>query len=564
MVILLKLFPRSQFNTTFGMCLSAILLLSFARSAESQDGLRWSIQPKGTNQVEIIFGPVIPDCYYEVRARTNGLEGHWLNFGGGFIGGSNKTITATCNLGGADDLQGLTMKSLNHWGLVAGHGEDSDGDGLSDSYEDLVTRTDPYSGDDGYSDPDGDGWANLQELTNNTDPLRANRPAGPRSDIKFYSDTNSARLGKAILTIENTSDVLPDYYVIERASRTMRPPTVDPRYNRPMPSSPYSGPRTNRPPYPQPPPRRPPFGQREDPWVTGEFKFAGRVATKPGVKQYTYVETNVDTFMQPAYRISAHFVPPSRAFLDRVDAVGIRQTILAVNARPMTNGYDLTATRPIPYGRYLLLVRDQNNAQWQASGYFSAGTNRGPVSLQVNSKGMMTSGQSPIAMPEVKFLPDVVEPEFTAGWGEDCDGDGLPDIYEVLVTGTDPIKADTGPAGILDGYKEPAKDGWSNLEKFRRRADPAKPVSLPAPIVLKQPTAAEAMQTTSLRTDLRYEPQIQIKILGTDNFQPIRQSLLQFYQISNPRNAWHTRGNFDLRISWAIPERRPHVSGGGP
>ena len=53
---------------------------------------------------------------------------------------------------------------------------------------------------------------------------------------------------------------------------------------------------------------------------------------------------------------------------------------------------------------------------------------------------MMSSGQSPISMPEVRFLPGVVAPEFTAGWGEDSDGDGLPDIYEVLVTGTDGVR----------------------------------------------------------------------------------------------------------------------------
>ena len=316
--------------------------------------------------------------------------------------------------------------------------------------------------------------------------------------------------------------------------------------------------------YQQPPPRRPPFGQREDPWVTGEFNFAGRVATKPGVKQYTYVETNVDTFMQPAYRISAHFIPPSRAFLDRADTTGIRQTILAVNLRTMTNGYDLTATRPIPYGRYLLLVRDRNNGQWRASGYFSAGTNHGPVSLHADSNGMMTGGQSPIAMPAVQSLPDVVDPEFTAGWGEDCDGDGLPDIYEVLVTRSDPTKADTGTTGILDSYKQPAKDGWSNLEKFHRRADPLKPASPPAPVVLQQPTAAEAMQALAPRTDLRYEPQIQIQAAGTTNFLPIHQPLLMFYQKANPRDPYRTRANFDLRISWRIPERHPHVYGGGP
>src|ERR1017187_2197879 len=118
---------------------------------------------------------------------------------------------------------------------------------------------------------------------------------------------------------------------------------------------------------------------------------------------------------------------------------------------------------------------------WRASGYFASGTNRSPVHLHVDAKGMMSDGQSPIAMPVVKFLPDVVKPEFTAGWGEDNDSDGLPDIYEVLVTHTDPDHADTGNTGILDGDKEITGDSWSNLEKFRLRVDPLQPAHPPAP-----------------------------------------------------------------------------------
>jgi hypothetical protein len=167
-------------------------------------------------------------------------------------------------------------------------------------------------------------------------------------------------------------------------------------------------------------------------------------------------------------------------------------------------------------------------------------------------------------MPEVKFLPDVVEPEFTAGWGEDSDGDGLPDVYEVLVTHTDPDNADTGNTGILDGYKEMTGDGWSNLEKFRRRADPFKSAQPPAPVVLTQPTMSEAMQATPLKTDFPYEPQIEVRVIGTAAFEPIHQALGMLYQMSDPRNPYRVRGNFDLRISWVVPEPKPHVYGNGP
>ena len=64
------------------------------------------------------------------------------------------------------------------------------------------------------------------------------------------------------------------------------------------------------------------------------------------------------------------------------------------------------------------------------------------------------------------------EAKFAAGWGEDSDGDGLPDIYEVLVTHTSPDNADTGDTGTLDGDKDMSGDGWNNSEKFRCRADP--------------------------------------------------------------------------------------------
>ena len=70
--------------------------------------------------------------------------------------------------------------------FIGGDGEDPDGDGLPSGYEVLCTLTDPLLADtgntgipDGYKDPDGDGFVNLQEYYNGTDPHVFNTPNAP-------------------------------------------------------------------------------------------------------------------------------------------------------------------------------------------------------------------------------------------------------------------------------------------------------------------------------------------------------------------------------------------------
>lgn len=536
-----------------------LVVLSLLVFNASATPIRMKVEPQGTNQVELTFGPVMPGVLYEVLARTKGPDGHWIMFISRF-GGTNKTMTVTADLGG---IPGLTLEMLRNWNFVAGCWDDTKGDELPPLYKDLVLRTDPLSSDDPYGDLMGDGWNNLQKMQANMNPFEWYLPPKPVVDVKFYDGASRPPYGTAILTWQVLYGPIPDYFLVARANRTPRQMTNDMRFGPPLSGGRFGGFGTNRMSGFRPMPNSP-YGQREDPVVTGPFQVVARVPGQSGVRSYRYVETNVNTLFQPEYRVQAHYSPPLHAHLGQINETTIRNTILPVAARQTTNGYDLTVAHPIPYAWYLLLVRDKNDPQWQASGYFASGTNRNPVHLHVDAKGMMPDGQSPIAMPAVKFLPDVIDPEFTAGWGEDSDGDGLPDIYEVLVTHTDPDNADAGNTGVLDGYKELTDDGWSNLEKFRRRADPLKPAVPPPPIELKRPTLAEIMEATmSPKSDLPYEAQIQIRMAGTGDYQSIEQAPWTFFRMTNgPSNAL---GNFDLRISWRVPEPRPRPpSGGGP
>lgn len=516
-----------NFNWFIGV-FTSWTLLSVASAPATP--LRLTVKLQGTNAVEFTLAPTIPGAQYGVMARTNGPDGHWLSFSGG-IGESNGTLTITQPLGGPDELSGLRSDNLKSWTFVAGWFDDVAGDGLPPLYKELVLRSDPFESTDSYAMPMADGWSVLQKFQNNWDPLTAERPPDPRVTPQMFEDLGTVGKGRAVLTIENTSGVLPDVIEIQKATRTFQRPSQEELQSRMNSSGRYGGPPitseapfrswmatnraaftnreamrqawlTNRPAFTNRQAmrqasltNRPPPGMRRfggpPPVITGPFEPLATIHTKSGVQTYTFVDTNVNTLLWPEYRVRSHFVPPFRASLTHVDATTVRQTILKIQMRPTTNGWELAAMHPIPYARYLLLVRDQRDSQWRASGYFNSGSNREPVILHVDSRGMLTDPQSPLAMPNVKFLPKAIQPEFTAGWAEDSDGDGLPDIYEVLVTGTDPVKPDTGDTGVLDGYKEMSGDGWSALEKFRRRLNPLTAVHLPSPLVLTQPTMAE-------------------------------------------------------------------------
>ena len=230
-------------------------------------------------------------------------------------------------------LQHIPARVLAQMQFTAGSGEDADGDELPDLYEDLVTRTDPLNGgtgdigiEDGYQDPDGDGWVNHQEFGNGTDPFSWNPPPGPSAvNVSMRLNPGSQTMGTARLTWYQTG-VVPEFYTIMR--------------------KPASAPDT-------------------------AWQVAARV--KPVLnkyQQYEYDDTNVNTFRPPVYRIAGnHPTPPPWVFPARCDADGIRQTIRQVASVATTNGYALTVAKAVPHARYLMLVREGKNGFWKASGF---------------------------------------------------------------------------------------------------------------------------------------------------------------------------------------------------
>ncbi len=128
----------------------------------------------------------------------------------------------------------------------------------------------------------------------------------------------------------------------------------------------------------------------------------------------------------------------------------------------------------------------------------------------------------------------------------------------MLVTHTDPEKADTGHTGVLDGFKEPMNDGLSNLEKFRKRINPQLPAKPPAPVELKQPTRSQVMQALAVKSDVACVLTIAVKTNGSKAYQPIEKVPSLLSRILNARDATNHL-NFDVWLSWRFAATVPAV-----
>jgi len=511
-------------------------------SSEAQPKLAVNI--KGTNELEFTLSPTVPGGYYEVMARSNSPDAHWIGLTGA-IGGSNQSVAISFKPEG----QGFKIANLARWTLIATVGSDYDGDGLPDNYEELVTHTDPWWADtgnlgvaDGYRDPDGDNWVNLQELSNQTDPLEWNPPPPPSGvGCNVYTNT-------AVLTWTHIGGTLPDYFEVERADRKFNPEFQAWMTNRPSRFTRSRG--------------RPP-----EQFVNEPPRVVARVLPETGLPSlggntYKYVATNVDTFFQPSFRVRGHYTPPVHRTPVAANTSAIRQTIRQVTARPATNGYEVIVQKPVPMACYLLLSRLSEKSRWRASGYFVVTATNSVVGLHVDERGMMAAAdQRPVPLPDVKFVASAHRLEFTAGSGEDSDGDGLPDIYEVLVTQTDPTKGISILGGVLDGFADPDEDGWPNIEEFCRRTDPLESNSVPQAIELKHPTSTELMRVLAEqpKSDLPFDSKIEICKAGSQSFAPLDVSGWAGYGWMLSVRTNRANLDFDLKIT-----RSPHSRLGSP
>ena len=117
------------------------------------------------------------DMPYEIQSRTNLLQTDWQSEG--FIYGLADTNWTPLSV--AQGVRTNLFIRLFSWAS-------SDGSGLPDWWQELYGVTDPYG------DPDGDGWNNLQEFQNGTDPNSFDTPVSPTVKGQFNINTKMATI----------------------------------------------------------------------------------------------------------------------------------------------------------------------------------------------------------------------------------------------------------------------------------------------------------------------------------------------------------------------------------
>src|SRR5207247_1594563 len=116
----------------------------------------------------LILHGTAPEVNYEILSKESLTNSTWLSEGF-ILGADNVDFTPIMIPVGA---------RTNALLFIARSWADSDGGGLPDWWQLQYFGS---LGTDPYADPDGDGWNNLQEYQNGTDPNHFNSPPAPRA-----------------------------------------------------------------------------------------------------------------------------------------------------------------------------------------------------------------------------------------------------------------------------------------------------------------------------------------------------------------------------------------------
>jgi hypothetical protein len=75
----------------------------------------------------------------------------------------------------------------------------------------------------------------------------------------------------------------------------------------------------------------------------------------------------------------------------------------------------------------------------------------------------------------------------------------------------------------------------------------------------------DVFRAVQVSSDLRYEPEILIKTNGASAYSAPQMPLEMFYRMANPRDPSQTKADFDVLISWKVPDLHgPEFQNGQP
>ncbi|MEI9959974.1 MAG: hypothetical protein WDM76_02240 [Limisphaerales bacterium] len=166
-----------------------------------------------TNVANLILSNTLADVQYEIQGKENLSATQWVSKG--FVLGSELTNWTPANVI-ATNYPMLFLRARS-W-------VDSDGSGMPDWWQLEYFGT---TGVDPYGDPDGDGWSNIQEYQNGTNPTVFNTPATPQLTVSFNILNSMATLSwvSASTSITNYQVVKYDYQTGEETTFNFSPNT---------------------------------------------------------------------------------------------------------------------------------------------------------------------------------------------------------------------------------------------------------------------------------------------------------------------------------------------------